>query len=188
MLHFQINPHSGVPVYRQMIDQVKYYVASDALKAGDQLPSIRELAQSLAINPTTVVRVYAELEHEGVIEIRHGKGAFVTASSRRMTAAGRDTIPRMPRYMIVRSFDVEENEMPAVGRRSRELVETEFPEVVWEHSHVVVDDDGTVRTYCVYEAPSEQVVREHADQLGRHVIEVLAEIAGDVTPADFPAV
>ena len=55
MLHFQINPHSGVPVYRQMIDQVKYYVASDALKAGDQLPSIRELAQSLAINPTTVV-------------------------------------------------------------------------------------------------------------------------------------
>ena len=69
MLHFQINPHSGVPVYRQMIDQVNYYVASDALKAGDQLPSIRELAQSLAINPTTVVRVYTELEHEGVIEI-----------------------------------------------------------------------------------------------------------------------
>ena len=44
MLHFQINPHSGVPVYRQMIDQIKYYVASGALKAEDQLPSIRELA------------------------------------------------------------------------------------------------------------------------------------------------
>src|SRR6266513_2427138 len=55
MLHFQINPHSGVPVYRQVIDQVKYYIASGGLKEEDQLPSIRELAQSLAINPTTVV-------------------------------------------------------------------------------------------------------------------------------------
>jgi len=89
--------------------------------------------------------------------------------------------------MVVRSFDVTEPEMTGVGRRSRVLTETEFPEIVWEHSHVVVDDDGNVRTYCVYEAPNEQVVREHADQLGRHVIEVLVEIAGDVTPADFPA-
>src|SRR5205823_14411761 len=98
MLHFQINAQSAVPVYRQMIDQVKYYVASDALKPGDQLPSIRELAQSLAINPTTVVRVYTELEHEGVIEMRHGKGAFVTASGPRMTAAERDkTLRRLAR-------------------------------------------------------------------------------------------
>jgi GntR family transcriptional regulator len=102
MLHFQINPHSGVPVYRQMIDQVKYYLASDALKAGDQLPSIRELAQSLAINPTTVVRVYTELEREGVIEMRHGKGAFVTDSGRRMTAAERDkTLRRLARQLVV---------------------------------------------------------------------------------------
>jgi len=102
MLHFQINPHSGVPVYRQMIDQLKYYVASDALKPGDQLPSIRELAQSLAINPTTVVRVYTELEHEGVIEMRHGKGAFVTASGPRMTAAERDkTLRRLARHLAV---------------------------------------------------------------------------------------
>jgi hypothetical protein len=90
--------------------------------------------------------------------------------------------------MIVRSFDVGENEMPGVGRRSRELVETEFPEVTWEHSHVVLDDTGKVRTFCVYEAPSEAVVRAHSTRLGRHQIDSIEEVVGDVTPADFPPV
>jgi len=89
--------------------------------------------------------------------------------------------------MIVRSFDVGEAEMPAVGRRSREIVETELPEITWEHSHVVVDDTGKVRTFCVYGAPSEAVVREHSTRLGQHTIDSLDEIVGDVTPADFPA-
>ena len=60
--------------------------------------------------------------------------------------------------MIVRSFEVGEEQMPPVGRRSRELTEGEFPEITWEHSHVVVDDEGLVHTYCVYEAPSEEVM------------------------------
>jgi len=90
--------------------------------------------------------------------------------------------------MIVRSFDVGEAEMPAVGRRSRQIVETELPEITWELSHVVVDDDGRVRTFCVYSAPNEQVVREHSTRLGQHTIDSLDEIVGDVTPADFPAV
>jgi Protein of unknown function (DUF4242) len=90
--------------------------------------------------------------------------------------------------MIVRSFDVGEPEMPSVGRRSREIVENEFPEITWEHSHVVVDDTGKVRTYCVYAAPNEQVVREHSTRLGQHQLDSIDEIAGDVTPADFPAV
>ena len=107
MLHFQINPHSGVPVYRQMIDQVKYYIASETLKPGDQLPSIRELAQRLAINPTTVVRVYNELEHEGVIEMRHGKGAFVTAAGRRMNAAERkQTLRQLARHLAVEAVQM----------------------------------------------------------------------------------
>jgi hypothetical protein len=92
----------------------------------------------------------------------------------------------MPRYMIVRSFDVSEPEMAGVGRRSRELTEVEFPEITWEHSHVVVDDAGKVRTYCVYGAPDEAMVRGHASRLGQHQIDSLEEIAGDVTPADFP--
>jgi 6-phosphofructokinase len=94
----------------------------------------------------------------------------------------------MPRYMIVRSFDVTEPEMAGVGRRSRELTEGEFTEITWEHSHVVVDDAGNVKTYCVYGAPSEEMVRAHAARLGSHEIDALHEIAGDVTPADFPSV
>ena len=94
----------------------------------------------------------------------------------------------MPRFLIVRRFDVSEDQMPVVGRRSRELVEDQFPEITWEHSHVCVDDEGTVRTYCVYAAPTEEIVREHSQQLGRHTLEGVHEIAGDVTPADFPPV
>jgi hypothetical protein len=92
----------------------------------------------------------------------------------------------MTRYLVVRSFDVTEEEMPAVGRRSRELTEGDFPEITWEHSHVIVDDSGLVRTYCVYEAPSEESVREHSKSLGQHTLDELHVIAGDVTPADFP--
>jgi hypothetical protein len=94
----------------------------------------------------------------------------------------------MPRFLIVRKFQVGADEMPVVGRESREIVEESFPEIVWEHSHVVVDDDGTVRTFCVYEAPDEGAVLEHSRMLGKHTIDGLHEIAGDVTPADFPPV
>lgn len=93
----------------------------------------------------------------------------------------------MPRFMIVRSFDVGESDMPAVGRRSREIVEGELTEITWEHSHVVVDDDGKVRTFCVYEAPNEAMVRDHSSRLGQHRIDSIDEIVGDVTPDDFPA-
>jgi hypothetical protein len=94
----------------------------------------------------------------------------------------------MARFLIVRKFDVGEDQMPALGRRSREIAEEEFPEITWEHSHVIVDDDGHVRTFCVYAAPNEEVVRAHSHMLGSHVVDELWEIAGDVTPADFPPV
>jgi len=94
----------------------------------------------------------------------------------------------MPRFMIVRSFDVGESDMPDVGRRSRQIVDHELTEITWEHSHVVVDDDGRVRTFCVYDAPSEAIVIEHSSRLGQHKIDSIDEIVGDVTPADFPAV
>ena len=88
--------------------------------------------------------------------------------------------------MIVRSFDCVEADMPNVGRRSRELIEQRFAEIVWEHSHVVVDNEGKVRTFCVYQAPDEDALLAHSAQLGMHSIESIDEIAGDVTPADFP--
>ena len=92
----------------------------------------------------------------------------------------------MPRYLVVRTFDVGEEEMPEVGRRSNEVIEGGYPQIVWEHSHVVVNEDGKVMTYCVYEAPDEETVRNHAVDLGRHTVDAVHEIAGDVTPSDFP--
>jgi hypothetical protein len=92
----------------------------------------------------------------------------------------------VPRYLVVRKFDVAEDEMPEVGRRSRVTIEEGYPEITWEHSHVVVKPDGTVMTYCVYAAPNEEMVRDHSHDLGRHTLEDVLEIAGDVTPADFP--
>jgi hypothetical protein len=94
----------------------------------------------------------------------------------------------MPRYLILRSFVVGESEMPGVGRRSRQIIEEQHPEITWEHSHVVVDDEGKVKTFCVYGAPSEESIREHSRELGQHTLDALHEIAGDVTPADFPPV
>ena len=91
----------------------------------------------------------------------------------------------MPRYLIVRKFSVTETEMPRIGKKSKQ-VGRGLDGIVWEHSHVVVDDDGTVMTYCVYEAPTEEMVREHSRDLGRHTIDNIHEIAGDVTPQDFP--
>src|SRR5215510_7967339 len=131
MLHFQINPHSGLPVYRQMIDQVKYYVASGAVKAGDQLPSIRELAQVLAINPTTVARVYSDLEHEGVIEMRHGKGAFVAANTRRVPAAGREkALRRLARHLAVEAKQMGASPGEVLKVMKEELAELQEAEVL----------------------------------------------------------
>ena len=92
----------------------------------------------------------------------------------------------MARYLIVRRFDVAEEEMPEVGRRSRRTIEESYPQITWEHSHVIVGGDGTVMTYCIYDGPDEEMLRAHAADLGNHTIDGIHEIAGDVTPADFP--
>src|SRR5215470_16591972 len=76
------NPSSGVPIYKQLMEQIKHAVETGALRACEQLPGIRPLAEELVINPNTVAKVYRELEHEGVIELRHGAGAFVAATAR----------------------------------------------------------------------------------------------------------
>jgi hypothetical protein len=92
----------------------------------------------------------------------------------------------MPRYLVERQFEVGQEQMDAVGRRSRQLTEERYTSIVWEHSHVAVGDDGRVQTFCLYEAPDEGVIRDHAGELGQHSIVRVSEIVGDVTPADFP--
>src|SRR4026208_1240185 len=79
---FRPNPASGVPIYLHLMERVKHAVETGALRPGEQLPGIRPLAEELVINPNTVAKAYRELEHEGVIELRHGAGAFVTANAR----------------------------------------------------------------------------------------------------------
>ena len=79
---FRPNPSSGVPIYLQLMEQVKHAIETGALQTGDQLPGIRPLAEELVINPNTVAKAYRELEHEGVIELRHGAGAFVSGNAR----------------------------------------------------------------------------------------------------------
>jgi GntR family transcriptional regulator len=85
------NPSSGVPIYLQLMEQIKHAIETGGLRAGEQLPGIRKLAQELVINPNTIAKVYRELEHEGVIELRQGAGAFV---SERKEAAVRPQILR----------------------------------------------------------------------------------------------
>src|SRR6187401_3584481 len=79
---FRSNAASGVPVYLQLIEQVKHAIDVGALSPGDQLPAIRKVAEDLVINPNTVAKAYRELEHDGVIELRQGSGAFVTRDAR----------------------------------------------------------------------------------------------------------
>ena len=79
---FRSNPSSGVPVYLQLIEQVKHAIDVGALSPGDQLPAIRRVAEDLVINPNTVAKAYRDLEHDGVIELRQGSGAFVTENGR----------------------------------------------------------------------------------------------------------
>ncbi len=76
-LYLHINNQTGVPAYRQIMEQLSEYRQSGVLKVGDKLPSIRQLAKQLAVNPGTIVKAYQELEHEGVIYSEHGRGVFV---------------------------------------------------------------------------------------------------------------
>jgi GntR family transcriptional regulator len=75
---FRLDLHSGVPVYRQIIDQVRGAMAAGALATGDQLPTVRQLAVDLSINPNTVVRAYKELELSGQLETHQGTGTFIS--------------------------------------------------------------------------------------------------------------
>src|SRR4026208_2478936 len=129
---FRPNPASGVPIYLHLMERVKHAVETGALRPGEQLPGIRPLAEELVINPNTVAKAYRELEHEGVIELRHGAGAFVSADarSRRMRenvragqAIGAAAISRLRarglgEEEIRRLFEAQLAGLPRKGERS----------------------------------------------------------------------
>ena len=74
---FRLDLHSGVPLYRQLIDQVQAAIAGEALVPGDQLPTVRQVAVDLEINPNTVMRAYREMEIRGILDTQQGTGTFV---------------------------------------------------------------------------------------------------------------
>ena len=86
---FHIDPSSGTPIYRQVADQVRQAVAGGTLRPGDRLPSVRELAVELAINPNTIAKAYQELERDGVIETPRGRGSFIADRDQGLPAEAR---------------------------------------------------------------------------------------------------
>jgi GntR family transcriptional regulator len=111
----QLNPSSGVPLYLQLIAQIKHAIESGAMRAGEQLLSVRQMAEELLINPNTVARAYRELEHEGIIELKHGAGAFI-----RESIAPREKLMRKAQVVVqsaldeLESFDLSEDEIRRV--------------------------------------------------------------------------
>lgn len=84
---FHIDPRSEVPLYQQLVDQVREGVARGWLRPGDRLPSVRELAVRLALNHNTVAKAYQELERDGLIETLRGRGTFVASPKRRRASS-----------------------------------------------------------------------------------------------------
>jgi GntR family transcriptional regulator len=82
MIFFKLNPTTGQPLYLQLMQQIRHAAETGALEDGDQLPGIRTLAEELIVSPNTVAKAYSELEHDGLLELRHGSGAFVTVKRR----------------------------------------------------------------------------------------------------------
>jgi GntR family transcriptional regulator len=89
---FRLDPHSGVPVYRQLIDQVQAAVAIGALRVGDQLPTVRRVAVDLTINPNTVARAYREMELRGILDTQQGTGTFVAPNQVAHSPAERERL------------------------------------------------------------------------------------------------
>src|SRR5229473_7575154 len=81
-MFFKLTPTTGQPLYLQLMQQIRHATETGTLRDGDQLPGIRSLAEELVISPTTVAKAYSELEHEGLLELRQGSGAYISVKRR----------------------------------------------------------------------------------------------------------
>ena len=88
-LFFKLAPTTGQPLYLQLMQQIRHATETGALQDGDQLPSIRALADELIVSPNTIVKAYSELAHEGLLDLRHGAGAFACVKRRTRSLADR---------------------------------------------------------------------------------------------------
>lgn len=109
-----VDPQNGLPLYRQIMSQIKHSISSGHLKAGDKLPSVRELAQTIHISPITIVKAYEELEREGVILTQRGKGTFVAeGGSPLRERERREVLRRQIRELLANAWhlDIDEGEI-----------------------------------------------------------------------------
>ncbi len=102
MMKFYINPYDGVPIYRQIIRQVKMGIATGTLKKGDRLPPVREMSIELSVNPNTVAKAYRELEREGVTETFVGRGTFIRGKK---NVPGEDKIDALIDMLLIEAFN-----------------------------------------------------------------------------------
>ena len=97
-----VDHNSSRAITRQVIEQIQWLVVSERLKAGERLPSIRELSKQLQVNPTTITRIYSELAHTGVIILRQGQGAFVAENALQLSRGdAQNRISELARTMLV---------------------------------------------------------------------------------------
>jgi GntR family transcriptional regulator len=127
-LFLKPNPSSGVPIYLQLKEQIRHAVETGALTPGDPLPPIRSLAEQLVVNANTVARVYRELDLEGLLELRHGIGAFIAEGGQtaRQTASRASAVASAQRD--VKALVRELREQGFASDEIRRLVEAELEE------------------------------------------------------------
>jgi len=130
-IFFKLTLTTGQPLYLQLMQQIRHAVETGAVRDGDQLPSIRALADELVVSPNTIVKAYSELEHEGLVDLRQGAGAFVCVKLRSRSLADRvhasrrrihDLIERLREDGLVdeeirRAFEAEMASRDVVRRR-----------------------------------------------------------------------
>ena len=105
-MDFSLDTKSGVPFYRQIIEQAKFAIARGALGPGDRLPTVRQLAVDLSINPNTVIRAYREMEIEGVLDTQQGSGTFVGDRKPEIDAMERKRmLDQILTELLARAFD-----------------------------------------------------------------------------------
>ncbi len=126
----QVDYNSGEPVSRQVVAQVKWMVASGRLRAGDKLPSIRELSKQLKVNPTTITRIYGELSADKVIVLKQGQGAFVSSQS----ATGNRTEARKQVRELIRRMLAEGIRLGLAPDDLQQLIDHEFEKLSKETS------------------------------------------------------
>jgi len=127
-MQVHLSPRDGLPIYRQIVNQVKYLVAAGRLEPGEELPPIRTLAEQLVVNPNTIARAYLELEREGIVTKRHGSGTYVSENGSPLKRAERRKLicQRVDALLAeARHLEIELEEVIGLLRQRSEAMQPE---------------------------------------------------------------